>query len=331
MTPSSPLRRFRSLMALTALLTTPLAQAQTTLSMSSDYEPDTLMGQRAAEFSQEVTRQSDGDLALTLRSDIRSASHLQATSAGVIDIAATLSGALAEEIPFFGISSLPAIAYNLKEANRLYQLAKPRYRELLEDHHQILLFALPWPPSGLWSTRPIADGDDLKDMPIRTYDRNTQRILLNLGADPRVMSWGELKPLLEAGSIHGALTSAMGGVSAELYRYMPNFTTLNYAMPLNIVHMNRDSFDRLDKRQQTALLAAAKATEENAWASAEAVLAEAYTTLQANGARLITPAPPALHRDLEAASQHVFDSWKQKVSRQDGNLLEEYLESRPER
>ena len=85
------------------------------------------------------------------------------------------------------------------------------------------------------------------------------------------------------------------------------------------------------KRQQTALLAAAKATEENAWASAEAVLAEAYTTLQANGARLITPAPPALHRDLEAASQHVFDSWKQKVSRQDGNLLEEYLESRPER
>lgn len=35
------------------------AQAQTTLSMSSDYKPDTMMGQRAAEFSQQVASQSE--------------------------------------------------------------------------------------------------------------------------------------------------------------------------------------------------------------------------------------------------------------------------------
>ena len=195
----------------------PLAQAQTTLSMSSDYEPDTLMGQRAAEIQPGSHGRSDGDLALTLRSDIRSASRLQATSAGVIDIAATLSGALAEEIPFFGISSLPAIAYNLKEANRLYQLAKPRYRELLEDHHRVLLLFRVHGPQATWLIGPSPMVMASKDMPIHACG---QQHPADLGADPRVMARG-FKPLLEAGGVHGALTSAMGGVSAELYRSVP--------------------------------------------------------------------------------------------------------------
>ena len=318
-------------LATAGLISALSAHAQTTLSMSSDYEPDTMMGQRAAEFSQQVASQSEGDLKLTLRSDIRSASHLQATAGGVIDIAATLSGALAEEAPFFGISSLPAIAYDLDEAHRLYVVAKPRYEELLAEYNQILLYALPWTPSGLWSKAPIADGDDLKDMPIRTYDRNTQRVLLNLGAAPQVMSWGELKPLLPGGSIHGALTSAMGGVSAELYRYMPHFTTLNYAMPLNIIHMNRDSFDDLTEAQQQALIDAAHAAESAGWTATHSVLDEAYAILQENGAKLITPAPPELQDALEEASQHVVESWNQKVTNKDRELLSRYLESRPER
>ncbi|WP_024951672.1 TRAP transporter substrate-binding protein [Cobetia crustatorum] len=313
------------------LLTASALHAQTTLSMSSDYGAGTLMGERVKEFSQKVVELSQDKLNVEIRSDIRSVSHLQATRGGVIDIAATLSGALADEIPFFGLSSLPAIAYDLDEAHRLYQTAKPRYRELLKEENQRLLFALPWPPSGLWSKDPIEDGAGLTNQPVRTYDRNTQRVFLNLGAAPQIMTWEELTPLLEGGTIKAALTSAMGGVSAELYRYMPNFTTLNYAMPLNIIHMNADSFNALDKQQQTALLNAAQAVEDTGWASTSAVLAKAHATLQAEGAQLISPPPTELRQDLETASQHVIESWNQKVNYQDRALLTKYLESRPER
>lgn len=313
------------------LLAASALQAQSTLSMSSAYGSGTLMGERAKEFSQKVAEQSQGTLAISPRSDIPAESNLQAATNGVIDIAATLSGTLANEIPFFGLSSLPSVAQDLDEAHRLYLTAKPRYRELLKEQNQRLLFALPWPPSGLWSKEPIDDADDMAGLPIRTYDRNTQRVLLNLGANPHILSWAKLSPLLEDGSIHAALTSAMGGVSAELYRYMPNFTTLNYAMPLNIVHMNADSFNALDKQQQTALLSAAEAIEDAGWAATSKILAETHVTLQAEGARLISPAPADLLRDFEKASQHVTDSWKQKVSHQDRALLQQYLDSRPEK
>lgn len=316
---------------LSTLLFAGSTQAQTTLSMSSDYGSGTLMGERASEFSQKVAELSQGELKVDIRVDIRSSSHLQATRTGVIDIAGTLSGALANEMPFFGISTLPAIAYDLDEARRLYDAARPRYQELLEGQNQRLLFTLPWPPSGLWSQHPIDSASDLANQPMRTYDRNTQRIFLNLGAAPSVLTWNQLAPLLKEGNMQAALTSAKGGVSAELYRYMPYFTTLNYAMPLNVVHMNNDSFAALDENQQKTLLAAAKEIEDAGWAATEKVLSDAHAALEANGAHVITPAPSALHRDLETASKHVIESWKQKVTRNDRELLEEYLASRPQR
>ncbi len=311
---------------------TPAQAEPIELTMSREYGPQTMMGQRAQQFVDQVASLSGGELEITFGegplSRLRSVNHLEAINAGIIQLADSHSGALAAEMPLFGLSSLPTLVDDPHQARELYRLARPSYEALLEEYDQILLYALPWPPSGLWSRKPITTRDDLRGVPVRAYDRNTQRVLLNLGAIATVLGWEPMQQQLAEGRIEAVMTSALGGLTAELNRTLDHYTALQYAMPLNIVHMSRSRFEALDDTQREALLSAATEIEDTSWNAIASVLEQTHAQLEEAGVTVSNPLSPELKRSLARASVSVIESWRSKVELADNELLDRYLAQR---
>ncbi len=224
----------------------------------------------------------------------------------------------------FLLSSLPFIVEDIEDARRLYEIAKPYYEEVFEDNDQILLYASPWPPSGIWSKTAIANQSDLENLKIRTFDRNGTETFRNVGASPVSLSWGDVVPQLATGGISAVLTSAEAGANGSFWEHQDHFSAVQYAIPLNMVHMNKAVFDSLSAEQQQALLEAANLTDQHNWAAVEVRTEENYQTLGEHDVAISDPVSADLLNALSEASTSVVENWLENTGDMGQSILTEF-------
>ena len=109
----------------------------------------------------------------------------------------------------FLISSLPFLVTTVEEAELLYKVwPSPSSRRVFEENDQVLLYASPWPPSGIWAQDAMDSTAALAGLTIRTYDKNGTTALNELGAAAIRLSWADVVPSISTGAIDAVLTSA---------------------------------------------------------------------------------------------------------------------------
>ena len=84
--------------------------------------------------------------------------------------------------------------------------------------------------------------------------KNGTLTLREAGAAPVKLSWTDMVPQLSTGGIEAVLTSANAGASGKFWEHLDNYSSIQYAIPLNMVHMNKDEFDNLPSKDQQASL-----------------------------------------------------------------------------
>jgi TRAP-type transport system periplasmic protein len=313
------------------LVTGGTAHAQTMLDMSNEYELHSIHGAGDQFFADRVSALSEGDVVITLHAGaslgFRSADHLDAVSDGVVPLANTLGTVLAGSDPTFLVSSLPFIASNASEARALYDAARPNYETFFEQNGQILLYASPWPPSGIWGETAIDSVSAITDLRIRTYDANGTRTLIEAGASPIQLSWADVVPQLATGGIDAVLTSAEGGSSAQFWEHLPVFTEINYAMPLNFVHMNRDVFNGLDAASQEAIMNAAAEADVHNWQALQNRVAQNYAIMREHEMTIVTEIESALREELSRAATVIINDWRGLSGERGAEILRAYSEA----
>ena len=321
----------KTLAAIAALaMSAGLAHAQSQLDMTNEYEPSSIHGQGDQFFAEHVNNSGAGvEITLHLGGALgfRSADNLDAVGDGVVPIADTLGGVLAGSDPLFLVSSLPFIAANPEEARALYEAARPHYESFFQEYDQMLLYASPWPPSGLWANKPIDTIEALTDLTLRTYDANGTRTFIAADASPIQLSWADVVPQLATGGIEAVLTSAEGGVNANFHEHLSHFTELNYAMPLNFVHMNRDAFEALSPEGQQAILDAAAAADARNWKALTGRVSGNYETLRGRGVTITEGITPALQAHLSDAATTVLADWLEQTGDAGSHILAKYGEA----
>lgn len=312
------------------LLSTGATHAQTMLDMSNEYESNSIHGASDQYFVDRVNDLSGGDVLITLHAGaalgFRSADHLDAVGDGIIPLADTLGSVLAGSDPVFLVSSLPFISSNIREARALYDSARPEYEAFFEENGQILLYASPWPPSGIWANVPINTVDALDNLKIRTYDANGTRTLIEAGAAPIQLSWADVVPQLATGGIDAVLTSAEGGASAQFWEHLTVFTEINYAMPLNFVHMNRDVFEDLTPASQDAIMEAAELADAHIWQALEQRVAQNYEAMSVHDMTIVQEIDDDLRAKLTSAAQVIIEDWREKAGASGEEILRKYGE-----
>lgn len=289
------------------------AQSQVMLDLSSEIPPASMHAQMADFFVAAVAEESGGEVIITAHHGgalgLRGADHFDAVGDGAVDLATSFGGGWVGIEPVFLVSSLPFLAPSLEENRALYEASRPFYEPAFAANNQVMLFATPWPATGFFANKPLNSVEAMANVRIRSYDAPSTTTMRDIGASPLQLTWADTMPQLNAGALDAVMTSADAGVAAKLWEQQSHFTEVNYAMPLQFVHMNRDAYDSLSEDQRAALHRAAERTVDHAWGVLEARVANNYETLAAEGVTIVTELAPGFLEALQAAAQSSIDDW----------------------
>jgi TRAP-type C4-dicarboxylate transport system substrate-binding protein len=154
-----------------------------------------------------------------------------------------------------------------------------------------LLFAVPWPPQGLYSKRGVENARALANAQMRTYNPATKRMAELVQAKPVEVAVVDLPKAMAAGSVDAFFSSAATGLDTKVWEHMPFFYDVQAWIPKNLVFVNTVAFNKLTPTQRQALLAAAQAAEERGWQVSEAKAREFRDQLAARGMQVLAPSP----------------------------------------
>jgi len=223
----------------------------------------------------------------------------------------------------FGISALPFVASSYDDAYRLYQISKPAYAKVAKKWNQKMLYAVTWPPSGIYTNKPVNSTADFKGVKARTYDKNSANFVKMAGGNAVALPWGEVYSALQTGMVNGVVTSSASGKDGKLWEVLKNFTKIGYAYPLQAVTINLDYWNSLSKDQQSAMLRAAKEIEAAQWRESKKEDAIALKMLADHGMK-VSEASYALKKELEVVGKKLLDKYLSDASSDIKKIFREY-------
>ncbi|MAO93094.1 MAG: C4-dicarboxylate ABC transporter substrate-binding protein [Rhodospirillaceae bacterium] len=323
--------KLTTVLAAAALAFSPvIAQAaEITWDMANEYNDTSIHAEGDKVFSQKLNELTNGAIEITHHFGgsigFKSKDQLDAVADGALPIADTYVGPLGGIDPMFLLPSLPFLAKTPADSRKLYLTAKADYDAVFAANNQKLLWASPWPPSGIWAKKPVDSLDALANLKIRTYDANGTITLQEAGAAPIQLSWADVVPQLSTGGIDAVLTSAEGGTNAKFWEQLSHFTEVNYAMPLNMIHINLDVWNDLSDANKEAVLTAAKAAEDHVWAALEKRVEQNYAEMKANGLTVVTGVDAGYLEALNKAGEKARSEWLEKTGAKGQAILDAYL------
>jgi TRAP-type C4-dicarboxylate transport system substrate-binding protein len=301
-------------------------QAQTKWDLPSGYGTNTFQVQNLQQFADDVAQASGGKLKITLHpsaslfkaNEIKRAVQSSQTPIGEFII----SGA-SNEHAVYGLDSIPFLATSYAEARKLNDVSRPFLEKTLASQGLKLLYAVPWPPQGLYSIKPVVSMTDLKGTRMRAYNPATSRIAQYVGAQPITVQLAELSQALATGVVENFLTSSASGVDSKLYEQAKYFYDVNAWLPRNAVVVNQKAFEALDKPVQNALVKAAAAAEQRGWRLSEEKDGEYIKQLAAKGMK-IDPTSVALKQELKVIGDRMTAEWLRTAGDDGAAIIEAF-------
>jgi len=250
------------LAALAACLAVP-ATAQT-WDMPTPYGDGIFHTQNARAFAADVKEATGGALELTVHSAGSLFPHEEikgAVRSMQVPIGEFFLSRLSNEDPAYGLDSQPFLATSYEQAEVLWQAQKPVITDLLAEQGLMPLYAVPWPPQGLYTNGEIATVADLNGLRFRAYNAQLEEFAKAAGAAPVQVEAPDIPQAFSTGQVEAMITSPSTGVNSKAWDFLTHYTPINAWLPKNIVVVNQRMFDRLPQDQQQALLDAAAAAE----------------------------------------------------------------------
>lgn len=246
--------------SLAALSTTAMAET-TNLRIQTHFSPETLSGQMAAEFIEDVTAMSNGEIQIEMfyaSAVVKSAETFDAAATGILDCDMTGGAYQTGKNPAFQFAGDLNGGYANPYQQMAWLLHGGGYDALNELYNAYDMEFVGWwipGPESLSSTSPIRGVDDFKNWKFRSPPGIITMIFENLGASPIVMDFNEIFTALETGIIDGAdaanLTNNIGlGLYdiAEHTNY-PGF----HSMPADHLACRKDIWDSMPAHHQAIL------------------------------------------------------------------------------
>ncbi|WP_341989168.1 TRAP transporter substrate-binding protein [Azorhizobium sp. AG788] len=297
--------------------------------LANEYPATAIPGQADSFFAAEVARETAGAVVIRpvpdAKSGLRSREQLKAVSEGRIAMADSFGGGLGDDSPVFLLSSLPFVTASPDQARRLYEMARPFYEALFAARGQKLLFITPWPPSGIWSTVPVNSLSALKGLKMRTYDSTGTELFARLCSAASVVSYADLTPKLESGAINAVLSSGDGGAGRQLWKYLPHFSEIVYAVPLSFGTVSLTAWNALDAPMQAAVLKAGAATTAHQWSAMTGRVDANFKRMRENGVTIDVAPPAAVMTAMQDAAAKTLADWRTAAGPEATAILDQFL------
>ena len=192
--------------------------------LATGYRAETFHGRNLAQFAVEAAQATQGALAIELHANgalYKLADIWPACEQGQLDAGETIMTSLVKALPIAGADSVPFVVGSYEDARRMWRHQRPLIERQFAARGLEVLYAVPWPPQGLFSTRPVSVSADLKGTRMRTYNQTTVRIAQLLGAVPVDVPMVDVARALAAGRVDTMITSAVTGIGRSVTNCPP--------------------------------------------------------------------------------------------------------------
>ncbi len=291
------------------------AFAQTKWDLPAAYPATNFHSENLIKFADDVDKATGGKLKITVHANAslyKAPEIKRAVQQGQAQIGEILLVNYQNEWQIFGADGLPFLADSYDESGKLYKAQKPVLEKKLAEQGLMLLYAVAWPPQGIYSKKPINSAADLKGVKWRAYSPATSRIAELLGAQPVTVQAAELSQAMATGVIEAYMSSGSTGYDTKTYEHLKYFTDTQAWLPKNAVLVNKAAFNALDKPAQAALLKAAADAETRGWVVSRAKNTEYLDLLKKNGMTIATPSAQ-LKSDMKMVGDTMLQEWLQKA------------------
>ena len=179
------MRFFRPLLlAAASMALATAAQAQTKWDLPAAYPASNFHSINLMEFAADVDKATGGKLKITVHAGaslFKAPEIKRAVQGGQAQIGEVLISNFANEWQLFGADALPFLADSWDDSAKLWKAQRPFFDKKLAEQGLMALYAVPWPPQGIYSKKPLASGADMKGVKFRAYNPATSRVAELLG------------------------------------------------------------------------------------------------------------------------------------------------------
>ncbi|MDQ8033752.1 MAG: TRAP transporter substrate-binding protein, partial [Bordetella sp.] len=229
----------------------------------------------------------------------------------------------ANEDPIYELDGLPFLATGYDASFKLYQAQKPYLEKKFESQGMMMLYAVAWPPQGIFANKDIKQISDMKGLKWRAYSPVTAKIAEIVGAQPVTVQQAELSQAMATGVIDSYMSSGSTGYDTKTYEYIKKFYDTQAWLPKNAILVNKKAFDALDADTQAALKKAGAQAEERGWKVSREKNEWYKEQLKANGMEIIQPTVE-LKEGLSVVGKRMLDDWLKKAGPEGEAIIAAY-------
>lgn len=318
--------RFTLPLILASLLAAGSSVAQTKWDLPSAYPASNFHTENLMQFAADVEKATAGKLKITVHANaslFKAPEIKRALQGGQAQIGEILLVNYQNEWQIYGADGQPFLADSYDESAKLYKAQKPLLEKKLAEQGLMLLYAVAWPPQGIFSKKPLNTIADLKGMKWRAYSPATSRIAELVGAQPVTVQAAELSQAMATGVIESYMSSGSTGYDTKTYEHLKYFYDTQAWLPKNAVLVNKAAFDALDKPTQAAVLKAGADAEARGWMTSRAKNTEYLDLLRKNGMTITAPSAQ-LKAELKKVGDTMLQEWLQKAGPEGQAVVDAY-------
>ena len=307
------------------------AMAQTKWDLPAAYPASNFHTENLVQFANDVDKATGGKLKITVHANaslFKANEIKRAVQGGQAQIGEVLLVNFENENPMYGADGIPFLATSYAESKRLSDAQKPFTDKLLAAQGMKLLYAVAWPPQGIYVKKEIASVADMRGLKWRAYSPATGKIAELIGAQPVTIQAAELSQALATGVVESYMSSGSTGYDTKTYESIKYFYDTQAWLPKNAVIVNRKAFDALDAATQAALTKAAADAEARGWKVSEEKNDWYKKALTEKGMKIMTPSPK-LMGDLKQVGAIMLADWQKRAGPDGEAMVAAYLKSAP--
>ena len=302
------------------------ARAQVRWNLPTAYPADNFHTENLGAFAKDLADLTGGKLAIEVypNASLFPATAIKsAVRIGQAQMGEVLISLHDNEDPMFGIDVVPFLAASYDEARKLWAASKPAIERKFAAQGLMVLFAVPWPPQGIYAKKEINKVADMQGLSWRVYNAGTERIAQIVGAYPVTIQAADLPQALATGLINAFMTSVATGYDSKAWETMTYFYDTQAWIPKNVTFVNKAAFDRLDKATQASLLRVAAAAEARGWWRSQDKTKWYGEQLAARGLKVLPPSP-ALKAGLRQIGERLTGEWLKKAGGEGQAVVDAY-------
>jgi len=300
--------------------------AQTKWDMPTAYPANNFHTENIQQFAADVDKATAGKLKIQVHANaslFKAPEIKRAVQGGQAQAGEILLVNYENEDPLYAVDGIPFLATSYGESLKLYKASRRTLDERLAKQGMKLLFAVPWPPQGIYTKRTLSNVADMKGLKWRAYSPATAKIAELVGAQPVTVQAAEVSQALATGVIDSYMSSGATGYDSKTYEHIKNWYDTQAWLPKNAIIVNQKAFDALDKPTQAALLKAAAEAETRGWKLSEEKNLWYVDQLKAKGMSIVKPSEQ-LTADLRKVGNFMLAEWLRKAGDDGRKVIDAY-------